>query len=109
MTPANGHRGGCSVAFGLLLMVRVLGRINGLRLEPYVTLIVDTSGDPIAARRDLDASPALNAHDACSLHITDRAAGCTRAALASLWGGLLHLWLKGRVERDRHVHGESAL
>ena len=52
MTPANGHRGGGPVAFGLLLMVRVLGRINGL-LEPYVTLVVDTSGDPIVARRAL--------------------------------------------------------
>ena len=31
-------------------MVRVLGRINGL-LDPYVTLLVDTSGDPIVARR----------------------------------------------------------
>ena len=52
MTPANRAGGGGSVVFGLVLMVRVLGRINGLS-DPYVTLLVDTSGDPIAARRSL--------------------------------------------------------
>ena len=48
MTPANRAGGGGSVVFGLVLMVRVLGRINDLS-DPYVTLLVDTSGDPIAA------------------------------------------------------------
>ena len=37
-----------AVVFGLVLMVHVLGRINDLS-DPYVTLLVDTSGDHIAA------------------------------------------------------------
>ena len=36
----------------LLLMVRLLGRING-QLEPFVTLRVDVVSEPISARNEL--------------------------------------------------------
>ena len=38
-----------SAALVLLLMVRVLGRINW-QVEPFVTMSVDVTGDPIAGR-----------------------------------------------------------
>ena len=46
------HASRWSATLALLLMVRVLGRINS-QLEPFVTLRVDADGEPVSARNEL--------------------------------------------------------